>query len=94
MQTPTPPDEQALLVQTAKGVVCLDAELLEQLTPEILRVVEASAKERTVDEIAADEGVSIHCINRWLKKARKLLKTYSTFGAYRVLLLARKIELK
>ena len=89
-----PPDEQALLVQTAKGPICLDSELLEQLTPEILRVVEASAKERTVDEIAAEEGVSIHCINRRLKKARKLLNTYSTFGAYRVLLLARKIELK
>ncbi|MCF8275282.1 MAG: hypothetical protein K9J17_01000 [Flavobacteriales bacterium] len=94
MSTPTPPEEQALLVHTAKGVVYLDAKKLSEITPEMLRAVEASAMEKLVDDIAAEEGVSIYCINRRLKNARKLLNTYSTFGAYRLLLLARKLELK
>lgn len=94
MQTPKLPDEQALLVQTAKGAVCIDPKNLEEITPEMLRAVEDIAKEKLVNDIATDEGVSIHCINRRLKKVRKLLNTYSTLGAYRVLLLARKIELK
>ncbi len=60
----------------------------------MLRAVEDAAMERPVHETAEQEGVSIHCINRLLTKVRKLLKTYSTIGAYRLLLLAGKIVLK
>jgi len=94
MQQPPPPNEQDKPEDSQDGVFHIDAKALDQITPEMLRAVEDSAMDKMVHQIAEEAGVSIHCINRRLAKARRLLKTYSTLGAYRLLLLARKLDLK
>lgn len=92
MASPPHTPEQAGPVTFVKGRVRIDPKVLAKITPAMLRAVEGRAMDRMVHEIAADENVSIHCINRWLAKTRKLLHVYSTIAAYRLLTLARILK--
>ncbi|MCF8464868.1 MAG: hypothetical protein K9G41_08505 [Flavobacteriales bacterium] len=94
MQTPKLPDEQALLVQTAKGVVRIDIKVLKKITPRMARVIEARAMDMSMEHIAEAEGVKVYGLNKRINRVHKLLNVQSTTAAYRVLLLAGIIILK
>ncbi|MCF8278595.1 MAG: hypothetical protein K9J17_17840 [Flavobacteriales bacterium] len=72
----------------------MPAHKLKKISPGMIRVVDAFAKEVPLHKMAKNENITVHGINKRLKAVRKLLDVYSTSGAYRKLLLARKIELK
>ena len=94
MPTPLPPDEQAPLVELAAGLEHLDPNDLKKITPEMARVVEARARDISMDHIADRENVTINTLNKRLNRVHKLLGVSTTMAAYRLLLLAGILILK
>lgn len=94
METPDQSREQAPLVPPVKGLLRVDPAKLEKITPGMLRVVQAVALGLTMEQIADQENISVHGVDKRLVKVRGLLKVQSTTAAYRLLLLAQKLELK
>ena len=94
VSTPELPEEQALLVETAKGVVRIPFKRLKKITPAMARVIECLAFNQTIEQIAEAEKITVHGINKRLQRVHKLLKMQNTITAYRILLLARILILK
>jgi DNA-binding CsgD family transcriptional regulator len=88
VSTPELPEEQALLVQTAKGPVYIDRKVLDKITPRMARVIEFRAMDYTMYEIAEAEGIQIDGLNKRINSVHKILNVHSSIAAFRILVLA------
>ena len=94
MSTPELPEEQALLVQTAKGPVYIDRKVLDKITPKMARVIELRAMDFTMEEISKSEGIKIDGMNKRINCVHKILNVQTSIAAFRILVLAGIIILK